>query len=408
MEQLALFGGPKAMAVAPPKWPRVTEKDVEAVTEALRGRWCRLYPGSKVEQFEAAFAAYQQAEYAVGVCNGTAAMELALQAMGVRPGDEVLLPAVTFIGTAGAITGVGAIPVFVDSDPARIAMSAEDLERRISSRATAVMVVHYGGYPPDMDAIGEVVARHGLMLLEDCAHAHGGEWRGRRLGTFGAAGAFSFQESKSLAGGEGGMVVTNDERVAERARLLDNLGRPVGQPGYEHFVLASNYRMPELQGALLLSQFERLPETVATRQAAGRRLTEGLAEMDGLIPLPVDPRVTQRGYYFYVIRYQPEAFPGVSRDRFLQALSAEGVPCGAGYGLPLYREPAFEPRNLEPLYPPGTVLPNYQALELPVAERFCYQEQITIPHSVLVGGVPMAEAVLAAVKKVVENIGRLR
>jgi len=410
MSKLALLGGTKAAADLPlPRWPQCTSGDVQAVTEALTSsRWCRIYPGSRVEQFERAFAEFQGGEHAVAVCNGTAALELALQAAGVRPGDEVLVPAVTFIASASAVTRVGAVPVFVDSDPERIAVSAQALAAAITPRTSAIMVVHYGGYPPDMDAVVALAGERRLALIEDCAHAQGGQWRERGLGTLGTAGAFSFQESKSLAGGEGGMVLTNDAVVIERARLLHNIGRVVGRPGYEHYVLASNYRLPELQGALLLSQLERLPEQVRLRQEAGEYLRQGLASVEGLRPLPSDERITRRGYYFFVLRYQPEAFPGVHRDRFLQALSAEGVPCGAGYGVPLYRQPAFRRENVGPLYPRGASLPDYESLRLPVAERFCYEEQITLPQPVLLGGREAAVTVLAAIEKVMANIGELR
>jgi len=410
MSELALFGGPKAAAgLDEVVWPQVTDEDVEAVRQAVvSGRWCRLYQGSRVEQFEAAFGEYHQARHVIAVCNGTAALELALQAAGVRPGDDVLVPAVSFIATASAVTRVGAIPVFVDLDAERITMSPAALEEAITPRTTAVIVVHYGGYPADMDAICEITERRGLALIEDCAHAQGSEWQGRRVGTFGAAGAFSFQESKALSGGEGGAVTTNDDRVADRARLLQNIGRVMGRPGYEHYVLASNYRMAEVQGALLCSQLTRLPEQVAIRQEAGQHLSQGLSEIDGLTPLPADPRVTQRGYYFYVVRFSPEVFEGVLRDRFVEALAAEGVPCSVAYGMPLYRQPAFSPDNIEPLYRRDTELPDYSSLRLPVAERFCSQEQITLPQTVLLTGKEGATKVLDAICKVVEHIDKLR
>lgn len=410
MAKLALLGGEQAAAdLRPTAWPAVTDDDVKAVVEALQsGRWCRIYPGSRVEAFETAFAAYQQAQHAVAVCNGTAAIELALQAVGVRPGDEVLVPAVTFIASASAITRVGAIPVFVDSDPERVTISPQAMERAITPRTTAVVAVHYGGYPVDLDAVLSATRTHGLALVEDCAHAQGTEWRGKRVGALGSAGGFSFQESKALPGGEGGIVLTNDAAVAERARLLHNIGRVLGRPGYEHFVLASNYRMPELQGALLNSVLQRYPEQQRARQEAGRALTAGLADVKGIEPLPADPRVTSQGYYFYVLRFIPEAFPGISRARFLEALSAEGVPCGAGYGMPLYRQPAFARENVEPLYPRGAELPDYQSMRLPAAERFCFQEQVTLPQTLLLGGKKAGETILNAIAKVVENIDSLR
>lgn len=412
MAKLAINGGPKAAeALELPKWPMLDAEDKKAVLEALESRhWCRIYPGSRVEEFEGLFAAYHDAQHGIAASNGTAALELALRACGIRAGDEVLVPAVTFIASASAIvTSVGAVPVFVDIDPETSSISPEGMQEAISDRTRGVVAVHYGGYPVDFDRILPIVEEHGLVLIEDCAHAQGTEWKGQKVGTFGHMGAFSFQETKPFTAGEGGIVLTDDQEIAERARLLHNIGRVVGRPGYEHHVLASNYRMLELQAALLLAQLRRYQrDQVKVKHENGEFLAEGLREIGGVEPLKRDERITQRGYYFFVIRYDSEQFGGAHRDRFLEALKAEGVPCGVGYDIPLYKQPAFKRERIEPLLPESSKpWPDYENMHLSVSEHFCANEQVTLPHLVLLAGRRGMQTILEAVGKIKANPAEL-
>ncbi len=411
MAKLALNGGPaeaKGLVERIPTWPIADREDERALVEVLLNKkWCRLYPGSKVEQFEKAFAAFQDAKYGVAVANGTVALELALKTVGVKVGDEVLVPAVTFIATASAVTEVGAVPVFVDVNPETGGMSAEALEKAVTPRSKAVIVVHYGGYPVDFDAILPVVRRHGLRLIEDCAHAHGSEWKGRKVGAIGDLGGFSFQETKSLTAGEGGIVLTNSPELEEKARLIHNIGRVVGKPGYEHYVLSSNYRMTEFQAALLLSEMRRLQEQTDAKHQAGEYLAKELKAIGGVEPLRREPRITKRGYYFFVARYDLKAFNGLSKDRFLEALNAEGVPAGKGYGMPLYKQPAFRRENLRDILPaPVYSPPEYERLNLPGAEEFSARE-VTIPHTVLLAGEPGMDMIARSIRKIKENVSEL-
>jgi dTDP-4-amino-4,6-dideoxygalactose transaminase len=390
-----------------PNWPRASDKVKKALLEVLdSSKWCRLYSGSKAEQFEKAFAAYQDARHGVAVANGTVSLELALKTGGVGFGDEVLVPAVTFIASASAVTEVGAVPRFVDVDPETAAMSSESLEDAITDMTKAVMVVHYGGYPVDFDRILPIVKRNSLFLVEDCAHAHGTEWKGRKVGAIGNMGSFSFQESKSLASGEGGMVLTNDDALAERARLIHNIGRVVGRPGYEHLILSSNYRLSELQAALLLAKMDELPREVDEKHANGEYLAEMLRKVGGVEPLRRDSRITKRGYYFFIIRYDKERFSGLSKTRFLEALNAEGVPAGSGYGMPLYKQPAFKKENLKGVIPKGVKTPDYERLSLPGAEKFT-AEEVTIPHPVLLSGREGLDLVVNSIVKIKENVDEL-
>jgi len=410
MPKLAINGGPSEASKLEekvPRWPKTSDEDKKALLEVLDSkRWCRIYPGSKAELFEKAFSDYHNAKYGIAVSNGTVALELALKTTGVGLGDEVLVPAVTFIATASAVTEVGAVPLFVDINPETATMSPEDLEKSVTERTKAVIVVHYGGYPADFDRILPIVRKHDLFLIEDCAHAHGTEWRGRKVGAIGDMGCFSFQESKSLAAGEGGIVLTNYEKLAEKARLIHNIGRVVGRPGYEHYILSSNYRITEFQAALLLSKLKILPQDVETKHSNGEYLAEKLKKIGGVAPLKRDPRVTKRGYYFFVIRYDPKEFNGLPKEKFLKALNAEGVPADTGYGMPLYKQPAFKKEKLKGVIPKGIKVPDYEALHLHKSEEFTAKE-VTLPHPILLGDREALDLVISSIKKIKENVDEL-
>lgn len=410
MGKLALKGGPREaerLRELVPPWPIYDEEDEKAVVEVVRSRrWCRLYLGSKAEMFERMFAEYHQAKYGIAVANGTVALELALKTVGVGIGDKVIVPAVTFIATASAVSEVGAIPVFADVDPETATISAESIRENIDGKTKAVIGVHYAGYPINFDEILPIVKKYDLALIEDAAHAHGSEWRGRKVGAIGDMGGFSLQESKTLTAGEGGIVLTNDDKLAERARLIHNIGRVLGKPGYMHFILSSNYRLSEIQAGLLISQMRRLREHVELKHETGEYLASKLRKVGGVEPLKRDDRVTKRGYYFFVIRYDPEEFHGLPKEEFIRALNAEGVPAGAGYGMPLYRQPAFKRENLRGVFPEGWSIPDYESLNLPGAEEYCRRE-VTLPHQVLLGGKAAADLIVAAIEKIKKNVEEL-
>jgi len=410
MSKLAINGGPaeaSELMEKIPRWPVFDEEDKEALIETLESRhWCRLYPNSKADLFEKAFAEYHDAKYGIAVSNGTVSLELSLKTVGVGIGDEVLIPAITFIATASAVTEVGAIPVFVDIDPETATMSPEALKNSITERTKAVIVVHYGGYPANFDDILPKIKKNNLFLIEDAAHAHGTEWKGRKIGAIGDMGSFSFQESKSLTAGEGGIVLTNREDLAEKARLIHNIGRVLGRPGYEHYILSSNYRLSELQAALLLSSLRRLPEQVDVKHNNGEYLASELKKIGGVEPLKRDPRITKRGYYFFVIRYDPKEFNGLPRDKFLEALRAEGVPAGKGYGMPLYKQPAFRKEKLKGVLPKGIQAPDYENLYLPASEEFSVC-QITLPHQILLADREALDLIVRSIEKIKENVDEI-
>ena len=409
MARLAVNGGEKAAAeLSIPDWPQVTDKSREYVQDCLEsGEWCRIYDDANwVEQFETEFADYQEADHAIAVNNGTVALELALRMVGVEPGDEVLVPAYTFIATASAVTSLGAVPRFVDVDPETHNIDPDSVAESITEDTVGIIGVHFGGYPIDFDAILPHIEEHDLFLVEDAAHARGTEWRGEKVGTIGDVGAFSCQQEKSLSGGEGGVVITDGETLAEQGDLLHNIGRVPGEPGYKHYALASNYRLPELQGALLSAQLEKLPEETEYREQTGAVLASELRSIEGIKPKPADDRITARGYESFSFNYEPSAFEGLERDRFIEALEAEGVPAGAGYRLPLTKQRAFAREQVRSLVPSDADVPLYQNQYLPGTEKVI-QQRVSLRHRLLLADETEIRLIPKAVRKIQRNANEL-
>ncbi len=340
---LAIDGGTPVRTQSFPRWPVYDQREEHALLDVLHsGKWGVL-DGDKVHAFEQQFAAFQEARYGLCVSNGTVALEIALRALGVGPGDEVITTPYTFVATASAALMIGAPPVFVDIDPDTYNIDPAQIAAAITPRAKVILPVHFAGRPADMDAILALAQAHNLHVLEDACQAWGAAWQGRLVGAIGDLGTFSFQSSKNITAGEGGMIVTNDADLAEMCWSLHNTGRVHGKPWYYHENLGGNQRMTEWQGALLLAQLERLPQHMPVRDANARYLAAALGDVPGLDPLPDDPRVTQHAHHLFLIRYDPAAFfGGRSRDEFLAAWQAEGItPTTAGY-VPLTRVPAIQ------------------------------------------------------------------
>ena len=397
MGKLALNGGePIVKRTLGKRWPIFGEKEEKALLEVLcSGEWNRR---DKVDEVGEAFAAYQDAKYGVPLANGTVALQCALKAAGVKAGDEVIVPALTFVATATAAVLVNAVPVMVDVDPLTYNISPEAIEAAITPRTRAIIPVHNGGYPADMDAIMEIADRHSLWVIEDCAHAHGSQWRGKGVGSIGHLGTFSFQIGKTLTCGEGGMVLTNDETLAENAARFANL----------------NMRMTNLQAALLQCQLERFDAQVETRERNTAHLVAGMKAIKGIDPIPRDARVTRWCFYYWDFRYIPDEFDGVPRSRFLEGLQAEGVPCGVGaHGQPIYREGPFADMAFfdqlgcarqGSLYE-GEI--DYSKVYCPNAERVYAEEVCSFSHAMFLGDVDDMEHILEAFHKLRENTDEL-
>lgn len=406
---LAVHGGPKAAPdLELPEWPQINDESFEYVRDCLEsGAWCSLEADAGyVERFEDAYADYHDAEHAIAVSNGTVALELALRMCGVEPGDEVLVPAYTFIATAGAVACSGAVPTFVDVDPRTYNVDPASVREAVSEDTVGIVGVHFGGYPLDLDALREITDEHDLFLIEDAAHAHGTEWKGEPVGTIGDVGTFSFQATKSISGGEGGIVLTDDDVLAEEGTLLHNIGREPGKPGYRHYVLSSNYRMSELGAALLSAQFETFPDEFRRREENAAWLRSRLAEIDGIRPQPTDDRVTARGYANFSVNYDPEGFGGPARDDFLEALSAEGVPVSAGYRLPVPEQPAFAREHVRSLVPDDVDLPLYRHQTFPGTEE-AIARRVSFSQRYLLADREDLEAIPRAIRKLRDNVDEL-
>ena len=392
MAKLALRGGKRLFGKGDFKstWPIVTKADVNAAAKvAASGNWWRYVPHSHVEKFEQEYAAYHDARYCLAVNNGTVAIDAALRALGVEPGDEVIVTGMTFIASASAVVLARAVPVFADIDPETYQLSAASVEAQITRRTRGIVAVHYAGYPCNMTALRKIARKHGLFLLEDSSHAQGTEWRGRKVGAIGDAGTFSFQQSKSLTSGEGGAIVTDKQPAYEKAYAYHHIGRTLWAKKYEHTIVGQNYRLTELQGCLLRTQLRKLQRQTEQKMKNVAAFFEQIADIPGLVPLRPDKRITQRGYYFVVLRYLQDRMKGVHRDRFLEALRAEGVPIGTGYGVPVYAIPVFGENSFGEKGCPVTCrhyggAVDYAKVHLPAVEHACRHEQMTIPHQYFV------------------------
>lgn len=338
--KLAIEGGTPVRTAPFAKWPMFGKREEELLLDVLySGEWSEL-TGTKVNTFTRDFADFQNASFGVAVPNGTLALEVALQALGVGPGDEIITTAYTFIATASSAFSVGAHPIFVDIDPGTNNIDPTRIEEAMTPRTKAIVPVHVGGHPADMDSIMEISQRHGVPVLEDAAQAWGSQWRGKGVGAIGAIGTFSFQSSKNLTAGEGGAILTNDQRLFDLCWSLHNVGRLREGGWYQHEILGRNLRLSEWNGAILQGQFERLPDQMATRTRNAERLDRELSELSGLTPIKRYDQVTRTSWHLYQLRYYPAQLGGHHRDEFLTALRAEGIPCSGGY-VPLIHQPAI-------------------------------------------------------------------
>ncbi len=316
-----------------PEWPQADEREAGLLREVLEspqwGGFHRFIPA-----FEQSFAAYQHCRHALAAANGTLTLELGLQLMGVGPGDEVVLPAISFISSASAISRLGATPVFVDMEEASFNIDPKRVREAITPRTKAVMAVHFGGVMCDMREFEGL----GVPLVEDAAHAHGSEWKGRRAGSFGLWSSFSFQNGKVLTAGEGGALLTSDEEFAERARSVANCGRKPGRSFYEHHRVGTNIRMTAFQAAVLICQLERLPAQIARRTQHAALLKHLLADVEEIVWQQEPSEQTQNPQYLLTGRLRNAR---VDHKAFTAALSAQNIPCAPFYPHTLYQNPVY-------------------------------------------------------------------
>jgi dTDP-4-amino-4,6-dideoxygalactose transaminase len=368
------------------------ETELAALKRVLeRPRWGY---GEEVSAFENEFAAFQGAPYCVSCTSGTTALEVSLRALGVRPGDEVIVPAYTFIATASAALAVGAVPSFVDVDESWC-MDPAAAEAAITERSKVIIPVHFSGCMADMDRLLPLAESHGLKVLEDACHAWGTQWDGRGAGTLGHCGVFSFQASKNMTAGEGGAIVTTDEELARQAGAITNTGRVEGESYNVHTRPGTNARMSEFGAALLRAQLTRMEEQTRIREENAGRLTEALREIEGLTPQAGTGRETRRSYHLYCLRIDPESF-GCTRAQFCAAAQAEGLPTGAGYTLPLYEQPMFTEYGAPCVKRP-----------CPVVEDLCAHSGMFLGHQFLLGSAADIDDIVAICEKVKRQAGSI-
>lgn len=409
MAKLAISGG-KPIRTKPylkdfPVFEHLVEKEIDAVTRVVRSHNLNALNGCEVKNFEAAYAQYMGIKHAIAVSSGTTALHVALAALDIGVGDEVIVPPYTMLATGSSVLMQNAIPIFADIDPKNVlGFDLENVKKRITSRTKAIIPVHVNGYPQNMDGLMALAKENGIAVIEDCAHAHGAEYKGRKVGTIGRINCFSFQQKKNLPLGEGGMITTDDDALAEKARAIRSFGKAR---------LAYNYRMSEFHAAIGLVRLANLDAANAIRIENAQFLYDQLANIPGLTPQKPLPD-TKCVYYNFLMRYEPETF-GLPRNRFIEAVNAEGVLLIALY-YPLHRDQTF--RNGDcfgqgcpftcPYYKaPQSQRPNYADGSCPVSEEYCDHRNVEIKVHPPATKEDLAD-VVAAIKKVIENIDELK
>ena len=403
MPELALFGGSRAKRKPFPLWPQYDENERHALNEVLESRvWWRT-PGTKTQGFERAFAEYHGARHGIAVTNGTAALEVTMAALNIGPGDEVIVPNFTFIATASAVLFANALPVMVDVEPETYCLDPVLTEAAITARTRAIIAVHMGGHPADLDALQGIATKRGIHLIEDSAHAHGSEWRGKKIGTIGTAATFSFQSSKLITAGEGGIIISNDDAFERQARSVHDCGRMPGEWFYSHFIYGSNYRLSEWQGAILNVQLSRLEEQTLRRHRNGRVLDQLFAEIAGITPQKCDPRCTRNGQYAYIFHFDSKQFDGISTENFIAALNAEGIPTQASYP-PLHDLDCFRSGEYRKCLsgPQATEKHEFLQQSFPNTQRAAW-ETVWIPQFALLGDDEDMHEIRDAIRKIQKN-----
>ena len=413
MSELALFGGPKSRTEAYPEWPVWDERDVQAVAEVVRsGRWGGFpYPGPKTAELAKKFSELQGGGYAVPMINGTVTMEVALRAAGIGWGDEVIVPAYTFQATASAPMAAGAIPVIVDVDPNTYCLDPKAVAKAITPKTKAIIPVHLGSNMADMDEIMELAEKHNLIVIEDCAHAHGAKWRGLGAGTIGHFGSFSLQSSKTLTSGEGGILLCRTPEFAAKAASVIDCGRPHALGGGEEdanglSLQGANYRLSELQAALALVGIERFPAQAKQREEMAAYMDEALSEIPGVRVLKHDERHTTRSFYRYIFAIDPNQF-GVEHEVLCAALDAEGISCWTGYEA-MNNYELFQPQKSTLAVP--NAFPEYfkfKEMNLPEATRACEHEAVWLDENIFRAGPKGVDDAVLAIKKIQKNAKEL-
>jgi len=413
VEKLAITGGEPIRKSPFAPWPHGGKEELAALEDVLKGTgWGgQPFPGKHAAAFASKFAAMHTAKYGQCVNTGTVAIQAAMKAIGLQPGDEVIAPAYTWEGTVGPVLLIGGVPVFVDVDPDTYCLDARLIEQAITPKTKAILPVHLGMRFADMDEILRIAQKHGIKVVEDCAHVHGGMWKGKGAGSMGDLGAFSFQSSKLLTCGEGGAVITNNLEYMEKVQSYINAGRASVTDQFHHRMIGFNYRLGEFQAAVLGAQIEKLPAQSKTRDHNMAYFESRLKNKPGIGLLKPDPRITRLAPYGYVIKYFSAQMKDIPRAACVAALQLEGIHCDGLFYEPVYKSSLFP---VNPADFPALSWSREKALDLrsmyscPESEKAAYHEAIWFPHQLFLGTEKDVDDIVAAIDKVLAGIEQLR
>ena len=411
MSKLAIHGGTPVRTAPFPERPLFGPAELAALEEVLNSRrWTSapyVFGGdlslSKVHTLGERFAQYHGCRFGLPVGSGTDSLQIAYAAAGLGPGDEAIMPPNTFIATATPALNLGAVPVFVDVDPETLCLDPDAVEAAVTERTRMLVPLHLGGYPADMDRLMEIAAKHDLMVVADACHAAGTEWRSGKVAGLSHLSCFSFQQDKQITSGEGGIVITDDDALYDQCYMLHNDGRGLREQGGQFVVQGWNFRMSEFQAAVLLAQFERMPDLIHHKNRNAEVVAAGLAEIGGIGWPKPDERIGLQSLVYPRLRYHQEAFDGLPADAFAGALRAEGIPCGAGAGWVLYRHPLFAESRF--LFPSSKGI-DYTKVHCPNAEN-AGGRWLALPQEVMLADETAMADLVEAVAKVKANRAEL-
>ena len=409
--KLAILGGTPVRQNKPwPEWPYWDDKVVDAIVKTTKSRiWCRIQsPSGTVPTFEKKYAQLMGTNYCVATGAGTQALHTCVEALGIGPGDEIITSPYTDPGTLMGILASRALPVLADLDPESYQLDPGDVERRITRNTKAIMPVHIMGQPCNMDRIMEIARKHNLKVIEDACQAHLAVYKGKKLGTIGDLGCFSFQSSKTLACGEGGAIIGNDEKLMDKCYTVHNHG--TSRRGLTE-VIGPKYRMNELEAALLLGQMPGVEERFALRNANAARITAGIKGVPGLVPQKLYEGTKSGSFYIYGMTYKKEYFNDADRSRFLKAVAAEGAPIGPYIAQGLHKEPWIEnilaAKSYQGMFSKERLRKYREEKECPNCDKVCRDVVIIWASGPLIATPADMDDIAKAIVKVYENRDRL-
>ncbi|MEN6604776.1 MAG: DegT/DnrJ/EryC1/StrS family aminotransferase [Bryobacteraceae bacterium] len=405
----ALLGGTPLFARPSGSWPIFDEKEEKALAEVVRsGHWFRGN-GDNVKRFEETYAQLAGTKHCLATSSGTAALQTSLAALGVGPGDEVLLAPYTFVATLNVILNMYALPVFVDSDIETAQIDARKIDAAITKDTVAMIPVHLAGNVADLDEIMKVAKARKIPVVEDTCQSHLSEWRGKKAGSYGATGCFSFQASKNLNCGEGGAIITNDDDLYEKCFAYHWNGTGQHNKNYVDVMHGTKFLMTEFQAAVLSTQLERLEKQTQHREQNARYLTSMLKEIPGIHPAAMYPGCTRNVYHGLIFRYNKEHFAGMPKEKFLKALGAEHVPAGDGYDAlnkRRYLKNALNSRGYQRIYSKQRLAQLEERNQLPVNDRLC-QEVVWVSPATFVSDRAHMEQIAEAILRIQKHAGEV-